>query len=47
MKMHLMNILNHLEANEPERDQVRQYFEDKVISFKEVREYLGKLRHLV
>lgn len=47
MKMHLMNILNHLEASDAEREQVRKYFEDKVISFKEVRDYLGKLRNFV
>jgi len=47
MKMHLMNILNHLEASELERIEVKKYFENKVISFKEVRDYLGRLRHLV
>lgn len=44
MKMHLMNILNHLEANEEETEQVKVYFEDKNISFSSVRSYLLSLR---
>ncbi|MBC7429036.1 MAG: hydroxymethylglutaryl-CoA reductase, degradative [Bacteriovorax sp.] len=45
MKMHLMNILNHLEANEAERERAKVYFENEVISFKSVREYIASLRN--
>lgn len=47
MKMHLMNILNHLEANEAERERAKVYFENEVISFKSVREYIASLRNYV
>jgi hydroxymethylglutaryl-CoA reductase len=47
MKMHLMNILNHLEANEAERERAKIYFENEVISFKSVREYVASLRNYV
>ncbi|MBL6991394.1 MAG: hydroxymethylglutaryl-CoA reductase [Bacteriovoracaceae bacterium] len=43
MKMHLINILNHLNANELERAKVQEYFQDKVISYTSVREYLETL----
>jgi hydroxymethylglutaryl-CoA reductase len=44
MKMHLQNILNHVEANEEEKDKALSHFEDKVISFKEVRDFVYGLR---
>ncbi len=44
MKMHLMNVLNQLEASPVEREEAKVYFEDKVISFSAVRDYLGQLR---
>ncbi|NJN78580.1 MAG: hydroxymethylglutaryl-CoA reductase, degradative [Saprospiraceae bacterium] len=44
MKMHLQNILNHLEANEMEAKQTLTYFEDKTISFTAVRTYVNSLR---
>jgi hydroxymethylglutaryl-CoA reductase len=44
MKMHLMNILNHLEANKDEREKVSAHFEDEVISFTAIRDYLNGLR---
>ena len=44
MKMHLMNILNHLKANAEETQQAQVYFEQEVISFNAVRDYLGHLR---
>lgn len=44
MKMHLMNILNHLEANDDEREQVKNKFENEIISFNAVREFLHTLR---
>ncbi|MCK5072642.1 MAG: hydroxymethylglutaryl-CoA reductase, degradative [Bacteriovoracaceae bacterium] len=45
MKMHLMNILNHLEANEEEKQMSQKYFSDRVISFTDVRDYLAGLRN--
>lgn len=45
MKMHLMNILNHLEASEVERESAKVFFADKVISFKDVRDYLATKRN--
>ncbi len=44
MKMHLLNILNHLEATEKEAKQALKYFKDKVVSFTAVREFLEVLR---
>jgi hydroxymethylglutaryl-CoA reductase len=40
MKMHLMNILNHLEADVEQIDKAIQYFADKVVSFTAVRDFL-------
>jgi hydroxymethylglutaryl-CoA reductase len=45
MKMHLMNILNHLETSEKEREVAKKYFENEVISFKSVREFISDLRN--
>jgi hydroxymethylglutaryl-CoA reductase len=47
MKMHLMNILNHLEATEEERIAAKKYFEEEVISFKAVREFISHNRNYV
>lgn len=44
MKMHLMNILNHLEANDKETGLVVSHFNDKLVSFTAVREFLTRLR---
>ena len=44
MKMHLMNILNHLEATEKEVTQALSYFKGRVVSFTAVREFLDLLR---
>ena len=44
MKMHLMNILNHLEATEKEIKEAVVYFTDKLVSFTAVREFLQLLR---
>ena len=41
MKMHLVNILNHLEASEKEAKEAMAYFKDKVVSFTAVREFFG------
>ncbi|MGZ3788527.1 MAG: hydroxymethylglutaryl-CoA reductase [Bacteriovorax sp.] len=47
MKMHLMNILNHLEASELEREAAKKHFENEVISFKSVREFVSSFRNYV
>ncbi len=44
MKMHLMNILNHLNATEDESFRVISHFEDKTVSYAGVRDYLSELR---
>ena len=44
MKMHLMNILNHLEATEKEIILVLSHFKDKIVSFTAVRDFLTLLR---
>lgn len=46
MKMHLMNILNHLEATTEERELAKKHFENEVISFRSVRDYISTLRNL-
>lgn len=46
MKMHLMNILNQLEANETEKELAKVVFEEKSISFNSVREFLALNRNL-
>jgi hydroxymethylglutaryl-CoA reductase len=33
MKMHLLNILNQLEATEAEKQQIVEHFKDKVVSY--------------
>ena len=42
--MHLMNILNHLEASEKEVKEAILYFKDRLVSFTAVREFLNLLR---
>lgn len=44
MKMHLINILNHLNATSQEIDKTISYFADKVITHAQVRKYLEGLR---
>ncbi len=44
MKMHLKNILIHMQANESEMKKAIQYFDDKVVSFSAVRDFLGMIR---
>jgi len=41
MKMHLLNILNHLEASEKQIKEAVAYFKDKVVSFSAVRDFLN------
>ena len=47
MKMHLMNILNHLEASTKESEAAKTHFENEVISFKAVREFVSNFRNYV
>lgn len=44
MKMHLVNILNHLEATEKEALVVLSHFKDRLVSFTAVRDFLHLLR---
>lgn len=39
MKMHLSNILNQLHIPEEKRDEIRNYFQDKTVSYPAVEEY--------
>ena len=43
MKLHLLNILQQLEATEDQKAEAKIYFADKVVSFKAVRELLEVL----
>ncbi len=43
MKMHLVNILNHLDATEKEVKEASVYFKDKAVSFTAVREFLDSV----
>ena len=45
MKMHLLNILTHLEASKIEQDKAKDYFKDRIISFRDVRNYLAGMRN--
>lgn len=47
MKMHLMNILNHLEASSIESEAAKLHFENEVITFKSVREFVSNFRDYV
>ncbi len=42
MKMHLTNILNHLQATPTQAEAARQHFADKVVSFTNVRQFLAE-----
>jgi len=44
MKMHLMNILNHFNATEEEKQKAIEYFKDKKVSFAHVSEFIKELR---
>lgn len=44
MKMHLMNILNHLKASEKETQKAKEHFQDKIVSFRAVRVFLEEIR---
>lgn len=47
MRMHLMNILNHLGAAEAEIQAACKYFADKVVSFSAVRDFIIQTREVV
>jgi hydroxymethylglutaryl-CoA reductase len=42
MKMHLLNILNQLDATEQQVEFAKDYFQDKTVSFSSVRELIEK-----
>ncbi len=42
MKMHLTNILNHLQATEEQAAAAQHYFQDQTVSFSAVRTFLGQ-----
>lgn len=44
MKMHLLNILNQLEATEAEKKQIVEYFKDKIVSYSATMEIFCKIR---
>jgi len=44
MKMHLVNILNSLNATDAEKEMVKKHFTTKTVSFKDVRDYMQELR---
>jgi hydroxymethylglutaryl-CoA reductase len=44
MKMHLTNILNHLQASPTQAEAARQHFMDKVVSFTNVRQFLDEYK---
>jgi len=44
MKMHLFNILNHLQASDEEKKKAEEYFLGHKISFANVNDYISKLR---
>jgi hydroxymethylglutaryl-CoA reductase len=46
MKMHLLNILNHLGATEEERELAKEFFKTRIITFKAVSEFLSSRRIL-
>lgn len=46
MRMHLLNILRTLEALPEEEERAKVFFQNQVISFKAVRDFLGELRKL-
>lgn len=44
MKMHLINILNHMEATDYEKEAACHHFQENLVSFCAVREFLDTLR---
>lgn len=46
MKMHLLNILNSLNATEDQKQKITQHFKDKVVSFTAVRNCLESMKNI-
>jgi hydroxymethylglutaryl-CoA reductase len=46
MKLHLVNILNQLHANEKEKDAALKYFSNRTISYNIVIEFLALMREI-
>jgi hydroxymethylglutaryl-CoA reductase len=46
MKMHLSNILNHFHSTDIEAEKAQVYFQDKTVSFSNVRDYIENLRNI-
>ena len=46
MKMHLLNILNQLEATDAEKEEIVAYFKDKVVSHSAAVEAFMRVRGL-
>lgn len=46
MKLHLLNVLNSLNASEKEIEQGKEFFTDKIVSFTAVRNFLESVRVL-
>jgi hydroxymethylglutaryl-CoA reductase len=44
MKMHLTNILNHLQATDEEATRAVEHFSTQAITFSGVRDFLSKIR---
>jgi hydroxymethylglutaryl-CoA reductase len=44
MKMHLLNILSHLNASDEEREAAKEYFKDKVVSYATARFFIETYR---
>jgi hypothetical protein len=44
MKMHLFNILNHIGVTTEEKEKAVNYFQDKKVSFSNVKELVANLR---
>lgn len=45
MKMHLLNILKQLKASDVEINEAKKFFEDKIVSFTAVRNFLSTLKY--
>ena len=44
MKLHLLNILNQMDANPIEIEEGKKFFQDKVVSYSGVRDFLKSMR---
>lgn len=45
MKMHLMNIMNQMQASKEEKEKALEYFKENIVSHSSVGEFLEKLRN--